>query len=102
MLVEQTEKSLNETRYRLDKKSQELGMVEDVRAKLEVDLHSTKAQLKKEKDEVSRLKGVVVQLDHDKDALQNELDLKVEKIAGLNNELDNRVSFGASELWAGS
>ena len=54
MLVEQTEKSLNETRYRLDKKAQELGAVEDVRAQLEIDLHSVKTQLKKEREEVSR------------------------------------------------
>ena len=42
MLVEQTEKSLSETRYRLDKKTQELGQSEDTRAQLELDLHSTR------------------------------------------------------------
>ena len=30
-------------------------------------------------------------MDHDKDTLQNELDLKVEKIASLNVEIDNKV-----------
>ena len=50
-----------------------------------------RAHLKKEKEEVNRLKSVVAQLDHDKDTLQNELDLKVEKVASLNSELDNKV-----------
>ena len=96
MLVEQTEKSLQETRYKLDKRTQELGICEDARAKLEIDLHSTRAQFKKEKEEVNRLKGIIATLDHDKDALQCELDLKVEKIASLNSDLDNKV---CSEYW---
>ncbi|XP_071786802.1 centrosomal protein of 135 kDa-like isoform X1 [Asterias amurensis] len=90
LLAEQAETSLDDYQRRLNQRSGELQAAEERSTRLEeriTDLTATSSSLR---DEVRHLRGTVSSLDREKDTLQNVVDEKTEKIAGLEHEVVGR------------
>ena len=96
MLAEESEKSLEETQRRLNRRETELQSQESRAVSLEERLSEVTRALTLTRDENGQLRSTVSSLDRDKDALQLTVDDKTERLAQLNNELLGRV--GAPQM----
>uniref|UniRef100_A0A3P8PZK1 Centrosomal protein 135 n=1 Tax=Astatotilapia calliptera TaxID=8154 RepID=A0A3P8PZK1_ASTCA len=90
LLQEQMEKSLSDTQHRLSVKMNELHASHVQIEKLEERIGELSQQSSKHKGEVAVLHKSISALDKEKDALQDEVDQKTEKLVALQEELSNK------------
>lgn len=90
LLQEQMEKSLSDTQHRLSVKMNELHASHVQMEKLEERIGELSQQSSKHKGEVAVLHKSISALDKEKDALQDEVDQKTEKLVALQEELSNK------------
>ncbi|XP_028259156.1 centrosomal protein of 135 kDa isoform X2 [Parambassis ranga] len=94
LLQEQMEQSLSDTQHRLSVKMNELHVAYDHIEKLEERIVCLPGELSqqssKHKEEVAVLQKSVSALDREKDALQDEVDQKTEKLVALQEELSKK------------
>ncbi|XP_034036384.1 centrosomal protein of 135 kDa isoform X2 [Thalassophryne amazonica] len=87
LLQEQMEQSLSDTQHRLSVKMNELHAAHQQIEKLEERIDKLIEQGSKHKDDVMVLQKSISALDREKDALQDEVDQKTEKLVVLQEEL---------------
>uniref|UniRef100_I3J481 Centrosomal protein 135 n=1 Tax=Oreochromis niloticus TaxID=8128 RepID=I3J481_ORENI len=90
LLQEQMEKSLSDTQHRLSVKMNELHASHVQIEKLEERIGELSQQSSKHKGELAVLHKSISALDKEKDALQDEVDQKTEKLVALQEELSNK------------
>lgn len=90
LLVEEAEKSLDETRHRLARRDKELQKQEERCVSLEDQLAHTQHTVTVQRDELSAMKTTLAAVDREKDALQMAVDEKAERVSMLNAELHDR------------
>lgn len=93
MLVEETEKSLEDTQHRLGRREKELQVQEERNVNLEDALASAQRSAAVQRDEMSAMRVTLAAVDREKDSLQITVDEKTEKVAQMNAELHDRVSM---------
>nr|XP_046247398.1 centrosomal protein of 135 kDa isoform X2 [Scatophagus argus] len=86
LLQEQMEQSLSDTQHRLSVKMNELHAAHEQIEKLEERMGELSQQSSKHKEEVALLHKSISALDREKDALQDEVDQKTEKLVILQEE----------------
>ena len=91
LLVEEAEKSLDETRHRLARREKELQKQEERCANLEDQLTHAQHNLAVHRDELSAMRTTLAAVDREKDSLQISVDDKAEKLSMLNAELNDKV-----------
>uniref|UniRef100_A0A3Q1FNH4 Centrosomal protein 135 n=1 Tax=Acanthochromis polyacanthus TaxID=80966 RepID=A0A3Q1FNH4_9TELE len=92
LLQEQMEQSLSDTQHRLSVKMNELHAAHEQIEKLEQRMGEyLSQQSSKHREEVAVLHKSVSALDREKDALQDEVDQKTEKLVVLQEELSKKV-----------
>ncbi|XP_037325419.2 centrosomal protein of 135 kDa [Pungitius pungitius] len=87
LLQEQTEQSLSDTQRRLSVKTSELQAARQHIRELEETMGELSQRGSKHKEDVAGLQKSVSALDREKDALQDEVDEKTEKLVALQEEL---------------
>ncbi|KAM7388577.1 hypothetical protein PAMP_024744 [Pampus punctatissimus] len=90
LLQEQMEQSLSDTQHRLSVKMNELLAAHEQIDKLEERLGELSQQGSKHKEEVAVLQKSISVLDREKDALQDEVDDKTEKLVVIQEELHKK------------
>ncbi|XP_022058701.2 centrosomal protein of 135 kDa isoform X2 [Acanthochromis polyacanthus] len=90
LLQEQMEQSLSDTQHRLSVKMNELHAAHEQIEKLEQRMGELSQQSSKHREEVAVLHKSVSALDREKDALQDEVDQKTEKLVVLQEELSKK------------
>ncbi|KAJ0032213.1 hypothetical protein NQD34_002294 [Periophthalmus magnuspinnatus] len=90
LLQEQMERSLSDTQNRLTLKRNELHAAREQIDKMEERMVELTQQSFRHKEEVSLLQKSISVLDREKDALQDEVDLKTEKLVALQDELNKK------------
>ncbi|XP_071343000.1 centrosomal protein of 135 kDa isoform X2 [Trachinotus anak] len=90
LLQEQMEQSLSDTQHRLSVKMNELRAAHEQIEKLEERLGELSQRGSKHKQDVAVLQKSVSALDREKDALQDEVDQKTEKLVALQEELSKK------------
>ncbi|XP_037627133.1 centrosomal protein of 135 kDa isoform X2 [Sebastes umbrosus] len=90
LLQEQMEQSLSDTQHRLSVKMNELHASHQQIEKLEETIGELSQRGSKHKEEVSVLQKSIYALDREKDALQDEVDEKTEKLVVLQKELSKK------------
>lgn len=90
LLQEQMEQSLSDTQRRLSVKSNELRAAREQIEKSEERLVELSQQGFKHKEEVALLQKSISALDRERDALQDEVDQKTEKLVALQDELTKK------------
>ncbi|MEQ2272302.1 hypothetical protein XENORESO_018414, partial [Xenotaenia resolanae] len=86
LLQEQMEQSLSDAQRRLSVKMNELHVAHEQIEKLEERLGELSQQSSKHKEDVASLQKSISVLDREKDALQDEVDQKTEKLVALQND----------------
>ncbi|CAL8306953.1 unnamed protein product [Lota lota] len=87
LLQEQMERSLSDVQHRLSAKTNELHATQKHNAQLEERLGELSGVGSCHKEEVAALHKSITALDKEKDALQDEVDLKTERLVELQEEL---------------
>ncbi|XP_034736787.1 centrosomal protein of 135 kDa isoform X2 [Etheostoma cragini] len=90
LLQEQMEQSLSDTQHRLSVKMNELHAAREQIEKLEETIGELSQKGFKHKEEVAVLQKSISALDREKDALQDEVDLKTEKLVVVQEELSRK------------
>ncbi|XP_056132078.1 centrosomal protein of 135 kDa isoform X2 [Lampris incognitus] len=90
LLQEQMERSLSDTQHRLSVKTNELQAAHQQIEKLEERIGELSNRGSNHKEEVAVLQKSISVLDMEKDALQDEMDQKTEKLVVLQEELSKR------------
>uniref|UniRef100_A0A3B4X9C2 Centrosomal protein 135 n=1 Tax=Seriola lalandi dorsalis TaxID=1841481 RepID=A0A3B4X9C2_SERLL len=90
LLQEQMEQSLSDTQHRLSVKMNELHAAHGQIQKLEERIGELSQRGSKHKEDVVVLQKSVSALDREKDALQDEVDQKTEKLVALQEELSTK------------
>ncbi|KAJ0065301.1 hypothetical protein NL108_007027 [Boleophthalmus pectinirostris] len=90
LLQEQMERSLSDTQHRLTVKMNELHAAQEQIDKMEQRMVELTQQSFRHKEEMSLLQKSISALDREKDALQDEVDLKTEKLITLQDELNKK------------
>uniref|UniRef100_A0A4W6CK48 Centrosomal protein 135 n=1 Tax=Lates calcarifer TaxID=8187 RepID=A0A4W6CK48_LATCA len=90
LLQEQMEQSLSDTQHRLSVKMNELRAAHEQIEKLEEKIGEYLQRGSKHKEEVAVLQKSISALDREKDALQDEVDQKTEKLVALQEELSKK------------
>ncbi|KAK7889598.1 hypothetical protein WMY93_025158 [Mugilogobius chulae] len=95
LLQEQMERSLSDTQHRLTVKMNELQAAREQIDQMDQRMVELSQQGFRHKDEVALLQKSISALDREKDALQDEVDLKTEKLVALQDELSKKSASGA-------
>uniref|UniRef100_A0A667ZY72 Centrosomal protein 135 n=1 Tax=Myripristis murdjan TaxID=586833 RepID=A0A667ZY72_9TELE len=90
LLQEQMEQTLCDTQHRLSVKMNELSAAHEQIEKLEERIGELSQQGSGHRDEVAVLQKTISALDREKDALQDEVDQKTEKLVVLQGELSKK------------
>ncbi|KAL8621049.1 hypothetical protein ACOMHN_040574 [Nucella lapillus] len=90
LLVEEAEKSLDETRHRLARREKEVQAQEQRCAALEDQLSSMQHSAAGQRDEMLAMRNTLAAVDREKDSLQMAVDEKTEKVSMMNAELHDR------------
>ncbi|XP_076467897.1 centrosomal protein of 135 kDa-like [Babylonia areolata] len=90
LLVEDAEKSLDETRHRLARREKELQQQEERCRSLEEQLSHSQHNLAVQRDELSAMRTTLATVDREKDALQVSVDDKAERVVVMNAELHDK------------
>ena len=87
LLAEESERSLEDTQKRLNRRESELAAQEERCVRLENRISELTRIISSSKDDNSDLRVTVSKLDREKDNLQINVDEKTEKVANLNEEI---------------
>ncbi|XP_076445989.1 centrosomal protein of 135 kDa-like isoform X2 [Babylonia areolata] len=90
LLVEEAEKSLDETKHRLSRREKELHSMEQRSAALEDQLAQAQRCTAGQRDEISAMRNTLAAVDREKDGLQMAVDDKAEKVSMMNAELHDK------------
>ena len=97
LLAEEAERSMAEMQRRLNAREEDVVSANQKTFHLEEKVQEVQKVSDQNFNEINQLRSTITVMDREKDSLQMTIDDKTERLAGLNEEIMIKVSFGV--IW---